>query len=323
MNVESVAEELDALEQVPLIQSSEIRPGQNIILRRPDTVEALLSRLRETSADGRTMLVFDDGLPGSGKTGMARKLIERSEEEGLATRDQVAELPLDFFIGTERGSQERARLTDDPDFFQSNYVRYGLVREALAAALEAVTKRRRTEIHLDRAYDRDNGGSFKPHSFEVPADTKLLIVEGAGAISQVAAYDGVPQSVVPISVWIGTSIREGLFRGTLRDTLAGRGARSFEDIYMSRVKEYRHLVPWARDAVRRATHICLRYPEDESFAQSLVKLDKRIANGRRDSNTSVREVLAGLDPEFLRLIFPGKVPKKLRPKRRDAVMALA
>lgn len=304
MNYRLVADTLRDLEELPIDPNAE---GQRVIDGRRDAVAVLCKLVKKQLSRGRGVVGYIDGLPGSGKTGLAERIYARAIRKDILEPREIAEIPLDHFIGTERGSPQRARLNDNPDSFAANYIRYGVARTVVGNALELMSNRRPGEIHVPQAYDRAAGGVFVPHDFEIPETTKFLIVEGTGVISNLAGLNGIPKGIVPISVFVKAGVKEALFRGTLRDILNGRGNTTFEQIYLARLREYEHLVPWARVSIRQATHVCLRYPEEDSFTTSLQKMQTEIDAGKRDVRMSVNDVLADLDPEFLRVIFPGEV----------------
>ena len=320
MGTRELAETLDQLERLqPRIDAS----ARNVVEGRGELAEDVCKELRTQVRKGRSMVLFIDGLPGSGKSGGARRIISRVQEEQILEAHQIAEVPLDLFIGTERGSEGRAHLTDSRETFSANYMRYGDARTAVAGVLGMMADKRSGTINFPRTYDRTQGGIFAPHDFTVSDDTKLLIVEGTGAINNVAGYNGIPRGIYPASAWISTGVRQGLLGGTLRDVSDGRANPDFRKIYFERMQEYAYLVPSVRESVKRASTTCLRYPKRDSFESRLLRLQNDVDEGRADTRMSLVKNLAGLDPEFLRAIYPGNIPPSLyqNPQSGGRVMA--
>ncbi len=320
MGTRELSETLDQLERLqPRVDPS----ARNVFEGRGEVAEDLCRELRAQVRKGRSMVLFIDGLPGSGKSGMSRRIISRVQEEEILEPEQIAEIPLDLFIGTERGSEERAHLTDSRETFAANYMRYNDARTAVAGVLGMMAEKKSGEINFPRTYDRTQGGIFAPHDFSVNDDTRLLVVEGTGAINNVAGYNGIPRGIHPASAWISTGVRQGLLGGTLRDVSDGRANPDFREIYFKRMQEYAYLVPSVRESVRRASKICLRYPKRDSFDLRLLRLQSDVDEGRADTRMSVARNLADLDPEFLRAIYPGNIPSSLyqNPQSGGRVMA--
>jgi len=266
----------------------------------------------------KTMLIlYVDGLPGTGKSGMTERITEKVVGSGILTPDHIFKLSLDLFIGTERASPERAQLTGSgPEYFNQHYLRYGEATTALDAAIDRITSGDDGEIVLPRAYLRDgeNRGRFGEYALRVEKGTQLILVEGAGSIHNIATPRTASDTCQAYTILMHAKNKESLFRATLRDMLYGRFGMTFEQLYMKRQAEYQHLVPRLMPSIGRANVICERFPKKNDFSKSLTKKEEELKSEPLNEfglTRSIRRILAAVDPTFLKAVFPGSIPEKL------------
>ncbi len=319
MGLPSIYERSDA-ELIPKPVLREFQKMGKLVEGRKDMVGLIIDNLRQSMQNGHVMTLFLDGLPGSGKSGMEEKVRKIVVNEGVLPEDQVVTFPLDLFIGTEQGSNERARMTQTPDLFGRHYMRYTEARERLQEVFARMKKPEEGSIQIPRAYLRDepHNGKFGNFTLNVSPDTKLVIVEGTGSIDNLAGPDGFPAWVDPYLVFMHMTKKQSLFRATLRDIRRGKGGASFEDIYQKRDREYQYLTSRLLPSVRLADKVCVRFPKKDDFRRRLAVTEQEIeaknaANPDPDqTQKTTRQILSAVDPAFLRNIFPGELPQDYR-----------
>lgn len=280
-------------------------------------VQVLTKQQDETRQ--KVMVVFFDGFPGSGKSSMSLKFQEEVMADGILPQGTITRFPLDLFLGTARKSAERKTLTNSPGIFEAKFIRYEKAREILQRMLAQIEGHEEGSIQIDEAYLRggDHSGTFGSHQLPVNRDTRLVIVEGVGSINYLAGPDGFAPQVQPYTVFMHMRKEESLFRATLRDVLNGRDGLTFEQIHDWRTREYELHTPRLLPSVQGATKICKRFKSKDDFMDNLAKKEAEIlaANEavRRAGVGTVRmtiaQALAQVDPNFLRKVFPGTLPK--------------
>jgi|GEM_PF-2373055 hypothetical protein len=300
-SIRKALDALDSLSDVPeasdlarFEREGKITDGRKAAAAR--VYEVLKDILHSGSAQKRYLAVFLDGLPGSGKSGMSEKLRNGVQDENLLGDDQVAILPLDWFIGTESGSAQRQALTRDAQTFDAGYLRYDLARNVTRTVLELMGSKKSCNIPIQNKYCRDLGGKFQDGEFVLGEDVRLLIIEGVGAINRVAGPNGFPPQVDRHTIFMYGQNRQSLFRATLRDMRRKPGS-TFEQEYMKRAGEYRYLLPQLRFTPRSADQVCRRYKDDAEYLRRLQESDA-------DDNSSVSRVISMVHSDFLRRVVP-------------------
>lgn len=279
---------------------------------RTETAEIVCANLRDALSQKAAMAVCCDGPPGSGKSGLADKIKDKVVGEGILPEEDIFRLDLDLFLGTERGTPARESLTDNAISFWGGYIQYEEGKRVLREAIDLVGRGKEGEIHIPRAYSRESGGKFSPHKLTPKPSTRLFLIDGVGAIGNLAEPNSLPSWLRPYSVMTHVRGKEGVFQATLRDMLNGRDGITFEELYEIRRAEYGYLVPMLSGSVERADRIYRRFPKRKDFRNGLVKKDIEIRSGHTKAIRTVQEVLANVEPDFLESIFPGEMPKEFR-----------
>lgn len=294
----SVRQTLDVLDTLPDVpQTDELRdpPIRDKIIAGRGAVAEKIYALLEHALGARTyrrsLAVFLDGLPGSGKSGMGEKIREGAVSANILSPDQIAVLSLDRFVGTQSGSPERTQLTSNAAFFDCHYIRYGQAREVTVRALDAIAHAKPHRIPIENEYRRDLGGKFADGAFELKPDVRLLLVEGVGAIDRVAGPNGFPPEIDRHTVFMYGRNKQSLFRAALRDVRRKPGV-TFEGAYAERVREYVYLLRQLRYTPRHADQICQRYKSDKEYLRRLHESDK-------EGSPSVANIISHVHGEFL------------------------
>lgn len=298
------------------------RDSGKLIDGRGAMCSTLKSELVQTLTRQKVLLVFFDGVPGSGKSGVSQKFHGEVTADGILPQEAIATLPLDLFLGTERESLERKTLTASPAVFEERFMRYEKARAALLGIMAHIEERQEGSIYVDEAYLRggEHSGTFGSHKIEVNRDTRLVIVEGVGSINYLAGPDGFAPRVEPYTIFMHMKKGESIFRATLRDVLNGRDGLTFEQIYAWRTREYALHAPRLLPSVQGATKICNRFRSKDDFMQNLAKKEAEIISaneaarrtGVGTTRMTIAQVLARIDPNMLKDIFPGTPPKNFR-----------
>ncbi len=298
-------------ELVPQRDLNALKSWGKLVDGRTAMTDIVCQELRDTLAQRASMLVALDGAPGTGKSGLGDKIKAKVIEEGLLQEDNIFTLDADLFLGTERGTPERAGLTATSMSFWRNYIRYDEAKSALGKAVDMVGREEGGEIEIPRAYVRNNGGKFTPHNLVLRPNTRLLIIDGVGSIGNLLKPDLLPPWLRPYSVMMHTSSKEGLFHATLRDMLNGRDGTNFQQLYQRRREEYEYIVPALSRSISQANKICRRFPRSKDFVDSVRKKDSEIKTGQVTTRLTMQQVLASIEPDLLRSIFPGEIPKEV------------
>lgn len=304
-------------ELIPERVISALKFGGKMVEGRNEMSQIVCQKLIEAIRRKMTMVVFVDGLPGSGKSGITERIVSKVEKEGILPPEHIFTLPLDLFLGTERTSQAREKLTQSgPVFFHQNYMRYAEAMAVLDEMIQRISDGKNGNIVLPKAYLREgeNRGKFGEYTLKAEKGTRLILVEGAGSIHNIAAPYTPPLGLQKYSILMHAANKESLFRATLRDMLDGRNGMTFEQVYMKRQAEYQHLVPRLAPAVRESNMICMRFPKKNDFVKSLAKMEEELAAEPANDfgvKRSIRRILASVDTTFFEAVFPGSIPEKL------------
>ncbi len=288
-----------------------LKPYGKIVDGRPAMADIVCKELRDTLGQRASMAVFLDGAPGTGKSGLGDKIKAKAVQEGLLQEGNIFTLDVDLFLGTERDTPERAGLTATSMSFWRKYIRYEEAKRVLGEAIDIVGSEEGGEIEIPKAYVRNNGGKFTRHTLTLRPHTRLLIVDGVGSVGNLLKPELLPPWLRPYSVMMHASVKEGLFHATLRDMLNGRDGTNFEQLYQRRLEEYRYIIPELSRSIPLANKICSRFPKSKDFADSVRKKDNDIKTGQIETRLTMQQVLASIEPDFLRSIFPGEIPKEV------------
>ncbi|MCX6733352.1 MAG: hypothetical protein NTX63_00905 [Candidatus Peregrinibacteria bacterium] len=306
-----------APELIPGRIVSALKHGGKVVEGRSAISQIVCQKLSEAIRRKLIMVVYIDGLPGSGKSGVTERIADKVTKEGVIDPERIFKLPLDLFLGTERASHEREKLTQSgPEFFQRHYLRYEEAAAVLDEMVDRITNGDSGNILLPKAYLRDgeNRGKFGEYTLRAEKGTRLILVEGAGSIHNIATPRASSDECQTYSVLMHATNEESLFRATLRDMLDGRNGMTFEQVYMRRQAEYQHLIPRLMHSIRESDVICERFPKKNDFAKSLVRREEELAAEPENGyvpKRSIRRIIAAVDPTFLKAIFPGSIPEKL------------
>lgn len=232
-------------------------------------VGQLIEAFREETL--KTFFVAVDGLPGTGKSTVIRKLVPAFEE-----LDGIGHFPVsvDDFIATDRESPLRRTMveTEDPEifwriFYMRKSLEYVLWKIALADG-EALT------VPISRKYDRPSG-KVGPGVIKVPDGRKVVTMEGVNAseiMRDIFPEEGKwPFATVIVSVDPAIA----LLRAVERDVSAGR--RGAADALNYRRKEYRHMIPRMEKNQARADFVFVNGHNARS-AVSTVSVAPQIAD---------------------------------------------
>lgn len=306
-----------APELIPERVVSILKHGGKVVEGRNAASQMVCQRLSEAMRRQMILVAHVDGLPGSGKSGTTERIVEKVTKEAIIDPEHIFVLSLDLFLGTERTSEAREKLTQcGPGFFQRHYLRYEEAAAVLDQMVDRITNGDSGNILLPKAYLRDgeNRGKFGEYTLRAKKGTRLILVEGAGSIHNIATPRAPSNECQTYSVLMHAANKESLFKATLRDMLDGRNGMTFEQVYMRRQAEYQHLIPRLMSSIRESDVICERFPKKNDFAKSLIKKEEELAAKPENGNgpkKSIRRILASIDPAFLKAIFPGSIPEKL------------
>ncbi len=200
-----------------------------------DALEDKIHRWYRGSEDS-SYFVAIDGISGSGKTPVleaAGNVVAKLPEDV-----KTFVLPIDRFLGTERGSKERASMADNPELFWHLFYS----REDVLDVLKQVDRvnGNSATINVDKLYDRHSGLRL-PGQFDVPAGRKVVLVEGVNSFEAIEALARGSQSPI-LRVMVVTKPETAMKRATQRDMSAGRRG-SLEESHAFRRREYKWMVP--------------------------------------------------------------------------------
>ena len=269
-------------------------------------------KLRETIRRGARRLVFVDGPPGTGKSGMTDRIADKAVNDGILPRENVLRLPLDLCLKTERHSDERAHLRDNAVTFWRDFMDYKEAKRIFEEAIRLIESGQEGKIHIPKAYSREIDGKHTEKYIKVNPDSALILVEGVRAIAEIFGPDGLPQWLDTSTIMMHTTAREALIRATLRDMLNGRDGMTFAQLLRERIREYGYISTSLRSSIARADAICRRFSRKGDFIRSLERKDTEVRNGQKKTRFTVKQVLGSIEPELLAELFPDGLPDVLK-----------
>ncbi len=265
--------------------------GATVLAGRKAMAAAIHKALLRIKEADKKALVTLDGLPGTAKTAITKRVKDRGHNIGV--------IPGDRFLVTKCGSPEWQHVVQNAESFNTNWLKEDDAKSVVAEGLSALQSGKGVAIPIVDYAVRDF-----PKKLDLPSNADAIFYEGLGA-NRITSQVEVPDGVVRIDGLTRTTVLESLFGSTLRDVLDRIDPAKFVERYMYRLKEAPYLLEWVAEAVKRATHICLRYKKPNSFSK---RVERKLDQPIRNTGMTVRDLLTDLDPEFLEATFPGPLP---------------
>lgn len=276
---------LEQIDTIPPLVTKEVkrkfRDDGVMIDGQERMVRQIIRELAQTE-ERKRLVVFITGMPGSGKSRLAKATRTRIVKSEILGPDQVKVISLDSFIGTERGTPERSALkTGDARYFGQHYIRYAYAREKIQEVLEKMNEGKGGTIQVAKEYyrnpdDPERDGRFIDNIWEISPRTRLLLVEGSGANGEISPIVQEFENIALMRISTHVKIFQSLMNATVRDMCRSKEAVNGTSVLEHRIGEYRHLVNMLQPCVAASDMLYRRFPTDDAFVDTI---DRKVRKG--------------------------------------------